>query len=628
MKRGQKGEIAAFIELVEFMGAPAVLVSLHDKTVIHANSRLLKKHGKLFQPGSRLDFKNFKTLNSHSLSGLELRKKQPIPQFAKSSLKNARLEFVKLNDSYALILEKTPAPEPLKLNEQSGLDKKSGRRLHFSYLYNFMTNKWAYCTENAIFEKLGKTLGADLKKDFDWKSVIHPDDRALYDNTIMNLRQHGGDHEIHYRIICSNGEILNVKDYCALTAPEAGKWPVLIGTVIYAEKSYSEMHQAEHQILQGRLVSGMVHDFKNLLGGIQNIVEWAASKSSGNPEVAHALNKTLSYTDKAAKLISSTLKLNSAKEDGKTERIYINSIISDMEEIIRRALPSSSTLKIKMKPGIPPVYGQRCMLQDMILNLCVNARDAMKEKGDCLKLELDQKNIRDENGKQQQFIRLRIADNGCGMSKSVQNSIFDAFYSTKDHGAGLGLWMVRETVKSFDGKINVLSTPGKGTCFEILFPVINQEVEGSIPEAENLVVEPVNKPGEMSKVLSFNKEKRRTILFIEDEPLIRGSVSIWLESLGFKILESGDGLEGLGIFQDKHKEIDLVIQDYVLPGKKGDELLEDLKKCDQNIPVIVSSANPDEDKIAMLKQKGAHAFLPKPFRMEELLRLLVAIFKI
>lgn len=608
--------------LVDYFNVPALLVSIDEQKILYGNSAAIRNYGVAFSENKPLEIKAGYNVEA---SYWKISSKIPVPVFALTSEADAGFQLINFSSDFAILLEFYKGKHSLDKEHGKKIVKKlSGSQLppfHFSYIYNFATAKRSY-SHPELLVNLGLLKSTD--KNLDWRSIIMKEDLPLYDNTIESVRQHGGNHEIHYRIVSPEGQVIKVCDYCSLNE-NGGKWPVLAGSIISSERSSREIQFAERQVLVGRLVGGMIHDFKNLLGGVQNIIEWSITmltlSAAERKNVIKALKQTLNYSEQAAKLLTGALKVSSGRRDTKIEKVYLSDIIKDLEGLIRHIIPASITLKIDVSENIPPVYGQKSLLQDMLLNLCVNARDAMKTKGDKLSIEAYTLLIPDEHGNDQSFIKLNVSDNGCGMSKAEVKSVFDAFFSTKESGVGLGLWMVREAVHSFDGKIDIKSELGKGTAMELLFPVIERECED---EGVVKCQKPLPDTNITREVFSLTEEK--TVLYIEDDPLIRISISSWLESLGLKILTSGDGNEGYQMFLDNMNEIDLVIQDYVLPGKRGDQLLSEFVSLKPGVPVIVASAESDRDDMDELCRKGAFAFISKPFRMEDLLTIISRVF--
>lgn len=491
------------------------------------------------------------------------------------------------------------------------------KSFHFSYIFNFTTGAWTFSNPEALLEA-GLLPPGGRPEALIWRDLILEDDLPLYDNVMSTAIQHGGNHQIQYRIKLLNDQVIEVDDYFGLTRQE-GKWPTLVGTVIFAEQSLDLIRETERQILAGKLIGGMVHDFKNLLAGIQNILEWSKARVEKS-NVKKSLEKTIAYTDQATHLIQNVLSVSSGKNAHRIEKVNLGEIVLELEDLIKCVIPSSIELQLTIADELPVMYGQSGLLKDMILNLCVNAKDAMKEEGDLLKIDVSSETRRDDLGHDQAFVRLALSDNGCGMTEQQVNSIFDAFYSTKDTGTGLGLWMVHEAICAFDGTIDVISQPEQGTTFEIIFPVIEKEVE--VDSERSIVGLDQDIPHE-----SFVFAREKTVLFVEDEPLIRSGVSSWLESWGINLLTADDGLKAIDLFDEHKADIDLVIQDFILPGKRGDALLEHFVAAKPGVPVIITSASPDKEEVKALEGKGAYAFLEKPFKMENLFSLLYAILQ-
>ena len=606
-------------ELVERFAVPAALLSTDDSCIAASNSLIVSSYGQVFLMGQLIT-------STFLLSGsgyLRFYLKDSLIILEECASDEADFELLKLNNKFFLLLEaKHKVTTNLKSRAKdfvtSNVPVGKYTPFSFSYIYSFSSGKWN-CSSTEDLIKLNLLGHGRDMADFKWRSLIIEDDLKRYDEAISVARSKAGNYEINYCIKDLTGEIIQVFDHCSQVTPD-GQWPVLVGSIVSSRESFEEIQHAERQVLVGRLVGGMIHDFKNLLTGIQNIIEWCITQSTDNNEVIDALHKTVSYTEQATGLISGALKVSSGEAEKRIEKIQVGELVSDFEGLVRRILPASTNLIIEIDDDLPAVYGQRGMLQDLLLNLCVNAKDAMKEQGESLTIQVCLNDTLDGNDFFQSDIILRIADTGCGMSKEALETIFEAFYSTKETGAGLGLWMVREAVKSFNGKIDVLSTIGQGTTFEITIPVNEgqydvDDVYEAVVEEEHILT---------SKSMTCTEGKK--VLFIEDEPLIRSGVSAWLESWGVDLITASDGNIGSDLFVEHHENLDLVIQDYILPGKRGDQLLREFVELNSSIPVIITSANPGPVQDDMVENGGAYAFLEKPFRMDKLQAMLQQIF--
>jgi len=606
-------------ELVQHFAVPAALLSTEENSIVASNPLMVSSYGEVFSVDQLLT-PTF-TISGHDY--LKFKQKDSQIILNKATQDDADFEVITLSDELAILIEaKHRITQTLKNRVKEFVTSSAPVGCYspfsFSYMYSFSSGKWNCSSVDDLMKLNLLERGRDLS-DFNWRSLIVEEDIERYDEAIAEARSNAGNYELNYCIEDLCGETIQVFDHCSHIKPE-GQWPILVGSIVSSRESFEEIQHAERQVLVGRLVGGMIHDFKNLLTGIQNIIEWCITQSTDNDEVIDALHKTVSYTEQATGLISGALKVSSGEAEKRIEEINVGELVTDFEGLVRRILPASTKLIIEVEDDLPAIFGQRSMLQDLLLNLCVNAKDAMKEQGDSLTVQvcLDKNNGGSDFF--QSHIILSIADTGCGMSKEALETIFEAFYSTKETGAGLGLWMVREAVKSFNGKIDVFSTIGEGTTFEITIPVNDGQYNDD--EVYHAAEEEVLVLATESMVCSEGKQ----VLFIEDEPLIRSGVSAWLESWGIDLLTASDGIEGSNLFAENHKTIDLVIQDYILPGKRGDELLREFQELNSDVPVIVTSANPGPEQDEMVEHGGAYAFLEKPFRMDKLQAMLQQVF--
>ncbi|MCM8524932.1 MAG: response regulator, partial [Lentisphaeraceae bacterium] len=330
--------------------------------------------------------------------------------------------------------------------------------------------------------------------------------------------------------------------------------------------------------------------------------------SRTQPGVSSALAKTIDYLEQANALMIGLLKLNDNQEAEVPVVMRLDHLVKDFEMLIKHICSAAIKVEIDIESGLNTIKAERSDIQEILLNLCVNAKNAMLDKGDLLLISL--KNVQKNNDK---HVCLSVTDNGIGMSDEVVSKIFDAYFTTSGSGTGLGLWMVHRKVSELNGSVEVKSKVGIGTTFNVYFPVTanTKKIKTATIEKESL-----NKP----EKTFFEGEK--TILFIEDEPLIHSSVSKWLESMGLNVLAAEDGNTAYQLFCDNEQKLDLILQDYILPGLKGEELLSRFAASERDIPIIVMSAFSGEIDNSGIIEKGASAYLPKPFKINQLVELL------
>jgi CheY-like chemotaxis protein len=253
----------------------------------------------------------------------------------------------------------------------------------------------------------------------------------------------------------------------------------------------------------------------------------------------------------------------------------------------------------QLDPLLPPIRGDEGELQHALLNLCVNAKDAMVNAG-----KLRVKTERKKHIGNKDFILIEIEDNGIGMDEDVRAKIFEPFFTTKDNGTklGMGLYMVDKVVRNHGGFIELESGPGKGTRFSVFLPLDVRIAE--VPQAEP----------EMPQAA-----QKATVLVVEDEDIIRELLGGILKREGLTVLEACDGRKALDVLGHQPQPIDLVILDMVMPVLKGEAVLKRLKELEINVKVVISSGFMNENQREKLKNWGIDAFLDKPYREQDVL---------
>ncbi|MCJ8329330.1 MAG: response regulator [Lentisphaeria bacterium] len=598
-----------FKDILKYLQCPAVLIKLESQEIIDSNARALDIFGPKASQGSPIH------LNVSSDCRLNLVENELL-EFEACQESPYSIKFY--TENYALIIHDPGRMDPM--SEASDISLYPS--FHYSYMQNLGTGLRQF-SDSSFLHTLELAAESTDVSSFNWESRIHPDDQELYQNMIKTAIEHGGNHRIRYRVRTLKEQIIEITDICGTTREE-GKRPRLVGSIVSNEHSAKRFQRLEKLCLIGRLCGGMVHDFRNLLGGMQNMIEWCMAQSPAGGLVYKALNKTINYTDQANGLIRSTMNLiGQRSEDEIIEKVNTSEIIYDVEALIKHFASQDVEIQVLTEENIAPIHGQKSILMHMILNLCLNACDAMKgQENGLLRIQGYTKSIEDEQGKPEKFVCIRVEDNGCGMSEKHSQSIFEEFYSTKKDGAGLGLWMVKQAVRSFDGIITVESELDKGTSFVVRFPLVE-------PDEGTKVIE--DTPTRNLDFNAFDNSSQKTILFIEDEPLLRNGVATWLDTFGFKLLIAEDGHGALKLFDENEDEIDVIIQDFILPGINGDKLLEKFSSRRPDLPIIIVSgfAASSEGELKdheWMTDRGAFAFLPKPFKIEDLVGLLHEAF--
>ncbi|MCM8534731.1 MAG: response regulator [Lentisphaeraceae bacterium] len=481
------------------------------------------------------------------------------------------------------------------------------QRLELSYNLSPVSGELHFSSED-IFGELEIDVPLNTSQ---WQKNINDKDQKKYDTYLDQLTNSKGAKSEKYRITLPCGENILVQDRAGLIE-QKDRWPIISGTISEVALEQEQMEHIEKLSLMGNLSAGLIHDFKNLMGGVQNIIEWCILESNPQPSVSSALAKTIDYLDQANALMVGLLKLNENAENESPVAIRLDKLVKDFEMLLKHICSAAIRVELKIDSNLKPIMAHACDMQEIFLNLCVNSRNAMEAEGDSLIVDL--RNVV-KDGKP--FVCMSIIDNGCGIPDEKLGRIFDAYYTSSGKGTGLGLWMVRKKVREMQGDVEVKSKVGVGTTFTVTIPA--SEIVDSRTRSQSVDKEDLSATTIASKTSFTGGE---TILFVEDEPLIHSSVCQWLESLGLNVLAAQDGNTALKLFEENEHKIDLILQDWILPGVKGEDLLAKFSASENEMPIIVMSAYSGAIDNSGILSMGASSYLPKPFKINQLIDLL------
>ena len=379
----------------------------------------------------------------------------------------------------------------------------------------------------------------------------------------------------------------------------------------------------EDQLLQsqkmqaiGQLAAGVAHDFNNLLTTIRlNTDELLGRHPVGDPSYRelHDINTTV---NRAAALVKKLLAF-SRKQTLRMELLNITDTLSDLSVPLRRSLGERVKLNVVHGRGLPLVRADKSQLDTVLLNFCVNARDAMEDQGGGeinISTQAVPRTVLEEAGVQnikgQEFICLSFADTGTGMTEEVKSKIFEPFFTTKDQGkgTGLGLATVYGIIEQFGGYLTVDSVLGEGTTFKIYLPVAEK--------APNEIFEAAKASKAISKPVDLTGQGN--ILFVEDEVSVRTIAAKTLRKRGYKVIEAGDGEEAFEILEDAEEPFDLMISDVVMPAMDGPTLLKKGRSLLGEARIVFISGYAEEEFSELLSEEPDVTFLPKPFTLAQL----------
>jgi nitrogen-specific signal transduction histidine kinase/ActR/RegA family two-component response regulator len=360
----------------------------------------------------------------------------------------------------------------------------------------------------------------------------------------------------------------------------------------------------------GTMAGGIAHDFNNILTGILGYASLLKYRLGEQLDLQRFVQIIETSSLRAADLIRQLLAFSRGTQPEGFQLVSANRIIREASKLLESSLGKHVELELDLASSLPFIETNATQVQQAILNLCLNARDAMPGGG---KMTVSTgvadlgregahtyRNLGAEPG---QYVRISVRDTGVGIPKENLDKIFDPFFTTKEvgKGSGLGLSMVYGIVKNSNGYIHVESQEGKGTAFDLLFPVVTGE--GKHQPMDQL---PLGLGG------------KETILLVDDEEMVRDLGSEILQKHGYHVLSAADGEKALEIWQGKKKKIDLVVLDLVMPNLGGPATLARLREMDPSVKVLICSGyRSKEDELKTLKMEDVPVIL-KPFRPEDL----------
>lgn len=371
-----------------------------------------------------------------------------------------------------------------------------------------------------------------------------------------------------------------------------------------------QLRQAQKMEAIGQLAGGVAHDFNNILAAILMHLGLLEEESGLNDSMRASLKELTHEAQRAAGLTRQLLAF-SRRQVIQIKPVDLEELVDNLLKMLRRLLGEHVTLDWDCKSSLPPLNADPGMIDQVIINLCVNARDAMPKGGTITILAEavvfeEGKPGKHPDGKAGHFVRLSVADNGCGMDEGLIQRIFDPFFTTKEagKGTGLGLSTVYGIVKQHGGWIEVESVVGLGSTFHVYLPTSA----------------PIHGPKKQDEAKAEAEGRGETVLVVEDEPSVRLLVCMTLERKGYRVLQASSGLEALGLWKQCRGEVELVLTDIVMPeGMSGYELAERLCKDKPGLKVILSTGY--SDKLVGLSQQAIQPYfvLAKPYTQDDLL---------
>jgi signal transduction histidine kinase/CheY-like chemotaxis protein len=368
----------------------------------------------------------------------------------------------------------------------------------------------------------------------------------------------------------------------------------------------AQLRQSQKMESIGQLAAGVAHDFNNMLTIIQGHSGMLMTKATLPIELSDSVQAVYFAAERAASLTRQLL-MFSRKNVMQPAQLDLRTVVTNMSRMLERLLGETVKLELEIPGALPLVQGDAGMIEQVLMNFAVNARDAMPEGGTLAistsEVLLDARYAATHpEGREGSFVCLRARDTGCGMDEATMRRIFEPFFTTKEvgKGTGLGLATVYGIVKQHGGWIDVASEIGCGTTFSVFFPATTDAMTS---EPEEPMAE-VPKP----------RGGKETILVVEDEPVLRDMANIILSDCGYRVLEAGTGVEAVDVWNRHNQDIQLLLTDMVMPeGMSGMDLARKLLGNRPHLKIIFASGYSMDDLDPAFVRQGKAAFLQKPY---------------
>ncbi|WP_017314295.1 hybrid sensor histidine kinase/response regulator [Mastigocladopsis repens] len=476
---------------------------------------------------------------------------------------------------------------------------------------------WNKSAENLYGWKAQETLGRNAEEIL-YNNKLLPQHREIYQNVFDS-----GSWQGELQKMTKSGKEIIVESRWTLVRDEHFQPK----SILVVETDITEKKQLEKQFLRnqrmesiGTLASGIAHDLNNVLSPILMSVQMLKVKSQ-DERSRKILTIVENNAKRGANLVKQVLSFargiegdGSANVFGERTGIQLKNLISEMKQIVEQTFPKSIAIQTEIQPDLLAVCGDSTQLHQVLMNLCLNARDAMTNGGN---LKISAQNVFiDENfakmhldAQAGSYIVLTVADTGIGISNELLDRIFEPFFTTKEFGkgTGLGLSTVMGIIKGHGGFVTVSSSIGKGTKFKVYLPAVKT--------AATQLIEDLEMPTGYGE----------WILVVDDEPAIREITKASLENNNYKVMTASDGIEAVALYAQYKDKISAAIVDMMMPNMDGVTTINTLHKMNPLLRVIAVSGLATSEQVPLDKASKLTAFLPKPYTAQELLKTLHSV---
>ena len=498
--------------------------------------------------------------------------------------------------------------------------RQSQERLHLALKAARMgTWSWDVTTNALSWDESLESLydlgpGEKITRYEQFMERVHPDDRAFVESSVERALSGTGGLDYEFRIVLPNGRVRWLADQGRVVRDQSGKLLYMTGVCLdVTERKQVEerLRQAQRMESVGQLAGGIAHEANNMMSVVLGCADYVLQRSDLSAPVRQDVEQIWKAAKRTAGVTQQLLAF-SRRQVLQPQVLDLNATVRGLEPILTRTLGESSGLRMHLSTTLGRVRADPGQLEQVLINLTLNARDAMQDGGrltiETMNVVLDPRYVAAkpvETLKPGEYAALIVNDTGQGMDRETLGRIFEPFFTTKEvgQGTGLGLSTVYGIVKQSGGFIWAYSEPGLGTTFKVYLPLVANEYEvihapGALP------------PANCDEV----------VLIAEDEPMVRGIMARTLRDNGYGVLEAGDGREALEILEARGGEVSLIVADVVMPGLGGREMAARLAERWPRVPVLFTSGYTGLDVVRRGLLEEGRDFIQKPLAPEALIR--------
>ncbi len=524
------------------------------------------------------------------------------------AIQNDNGEVVRLAGATQDVTEQVKATE--RLRESEARLKIAEQMTHVgNWTWDLETKRASWSEE--VFRIMGQTQ--DYEPNYEtFLHMVAPPDKDRLEEWVRDALSKKATSVIEYRIVRPSGEVRTVVCTAEVVLDKDGAPQRMFGTfqdVTDARREQEESFARQKLESLRTLANGIAHDFNNLLGAVLAQTELAMANLGPGSQADEELASIRDVAIRGSEIVRQ-LMIYAGEERDILEGVDASKAVQGMMALLKLAVPRHAALVTDLNEDLPPVRARRAQLSQIVMNLVVNASEALGDHDGVIRVNarlvaLGQVEKIAEPLAAGDYVQLEVSDTGCGMSPETQAKIFDPFFTTKFSGRGLGLAVVHGIVRSLHGAIQVASEEGKGTTFQVLLPCM--EPGASADDAPFVHAEESALP-----------TRKATILVVEDEEPLRLAVAKMLRKRGWEVFEVASGSAAIDFLRAKGGEIDLTMLDLKIPGVSSKEVLAEATMAQPSLKVLLTSAYCEEAAEGMMSLPVVCGFIRKPFKIADL----------